>query len=173
MNQISGKKLFMAGLAAWVLLGLLDVFVWGPLAQVPGGSLPGTYVAIAESGELGWVLPWPILWAVLCVVVMLRVTREWRTRQPGIAQRAVSRRMVAAGGVLLAIGLLAVIYYFAAIPMALWISNHLPPFEGNDTPFFSATSAVALVATATGALLLLAARFSSRALQGPRATKMS
>jgi hypothetical protein len=49
MNLITGKRLVMVGLSAWVLLGLLDVFIWGPLAQVPGETLAGIYVVIADS----------------------------------------------------------------------------------------------------------------------------
>jgi hypothetical protein len=85
---------------------------------------------------------------------MLRGTREWRTRQHGIAPRSRVQRVARAGRVLLAIGLLSLAYSFAAIPMGLWISNRLPPFEGIATPLFAATSIVALIATAAGIVAL-------------------
>lgn len=76
-------------------VGILHVFVWNPLARVPGLTLEEIYVALAAAGEGVAVAPWGVVWAVLTLsgaVALVAVAGARRT-----AGMATTRRLVVLG----------------------------------------------------------------------------
>lgn len=133
-----------AALLVLMLLGLLDVLVLLPAALAPSTPLPRVWAAVAAIGDPVPVLAGPVVWALLCAALAVRHVLR---RRAAPALRVVGVALVQAG-------LLAVLQQAAAFGAGLWLSNHLPPFEGGTTALGDALLLLGLVATAAGALLL-------------------
>jgi hypothetical protein len=132
-------------------VGLLDTLLLLPSALAPSSSLADVWATVAMSGDLVPVLVGPVLWGLVCIASAARHLRRRR--------RLSASRIGAAA--LVELGVLALLHEGAAFGVNLWLSNHLPPYEGGSTALGSALVVVGAVVLVTG-LLVLAARAGRR-----------
>lgn len=75
---------------------LLHVFVWNPLARVPGMTLDEIYAALAEAGELPGS-QFPAVWAALCCLAAVALVVCAALPQPRIRRLMTARRLAGFG----------------------------------------------------------------------------
>ena len=95
------RALLLAGASATAILAalaasLLHVYVWNPLARVPGRGLDEIYAGLAAAGELPSPIL-PVLWAVLWGTGALALVVCAALPQPRIRRLLTTRRLVGAG----------------------------------------------------------------------------
>lgn len=75
---------------------LLHVFVWNPLARVPGMTLDEIYAALAAAGELP-SSQFPVVWAGLCCLAAIALVVCAALPQPRVRRLMTARRLAGVG----------------------------------------------------------------------------
>ena len=132
------------GFLVLAAIGLIDTLALLPSVLTDSLSLSEVWTSIAEAGDLAPVLVGPVLWGLLCAALA-----AWHLRASRRTS-AVSISAVASIG----LGALGTLHQGAALGMNLWLSNHLPPFEGGSTAVGSALSLFGAVAIIAGLIVL-------------------
>jgi hypothetical protein len=148
MEKTWSGSAFAIMIAAWAVLGAVDTLVWMPQTLAPTTSLPDAYAAMADIGDVPWVVPWPLLCAVVGLAVAALVARR-----PSRSGSTPNRLGIA----LLAVGVLTFAWAWSALPMGLWLSDHLPPYEGGLSLFGGLATWVGTAAAVVGAVLVVVA----------------
>jgi hypothetical protein len=139
------------GFLMLIALGLVDTLALLPRVLTPSSNPPEVRASIATRSDLAPVLAGPVLWGLVCAAMAV-----WSLPA---SRRPSALRIDAVA--LIGLGALALLLQCAALGMTLWLSNHLPPFEGGSTALGTALALLGALATSAG-LLLLAIRTARR-----------
>lgn len=134
--------------AAVAAFALLHVFVWNPLAKLPGMTLVEIYAALAEAGEgpLGGPTAWVVavalsvgLAAVGYAVFILAPVARWRRLRT-------RRRLVALG--LLLVGGVTVLGYLPGFTMGMGMADAFMTSGGDAAPTGAVLALIGMLALA-------------------------
>lgn len=160
---------FAVAYGSWLVLGVVDNLVWMPRLIAPSTPLAQIYSVLADAGSAPGVVIAPVLWFLFWEVaglvylgIFLPVHRVFR-------RVAASMSAMSVLGIGLALfGAMAFFEWISGFGMGMEVSDELPPYVGNTTPFglFCFTGG-ALIALIGGALWLIG---TLRAGRSPVAT---
>lgn len=143
-------------LAAVLVLGAIDTFVWLPEATAPSTPLDRIYAALGDSGDLIACVASPVIWFGFWAVLGTLFVATQLPAHP--AFRPVLLRPVSAAAIgLLLLGGAGFFHWWSAFAMGMSVSDELPPGYGTTTPVGVVIVLGGLLAIAVGALLGIAA----------------
>lgn len=131
-----------------VVAGVLHIFVWNPLAKVPGQSLDEIYSAMSAAGEAPlnvFLMVWAIFWGTVAVTLPILCGIR------GIAWSFTARQIVVVG--LLLVGATASFHWFAGFNMGMSLADTFMT-SGGDAAISGPAIAIAAQMALVAALLI-------------------
>ncbi len=150
-------------LAALLVLGTIDTFLWLPQYLAPGIPLSRIYAALAASSDLPSCILSPVIWLVFWGVLAAGYVAVMLPVHATFAPVTDAARLLGttAIGVLL-IGATGFFHFWSAFAMGMSVSDELPPGAGGTTPLGTVIVTGGMLAGVAGLLLGVVALVTRR-----------
>lgn len=134
------RRWFLTGFAvvyaAWLVVGVVDNLVWMPQLIAPTTPLDEIYAVLTRAGSAPGVAIAPILWLVFWAIagaIYLTVLLPAHPRFQAVA--GPTSWLIVVGSGLTLFGAMAFWQWGSGFGMGMEVSDELPPYVGNTTPF--------------------------------------
>ncbi|TFC58563.1 hypothetical protein E3O62_10255 [Cryobacterium sp. TMT2-15-1] len=153
-QQLSGRSRVLVALPFTLLallivvVGVLHISVWNPLAKAPGLSLDEIYSAMSAAGEAPlniFLMVWAIFWGAMAVTLPILCGLR------GVARFFTARRIIVVG--LLLVGTTASFHWFAGFNMGMSLADTFMT-SGGDAAISGPAIAIAGQTALVAALLI-------------------